>query len=98
MNHRKEENVSVWTRDKLITKEERYKPGQRNIKLSIAFHDKGNVVEFRVPLTPQSVEVLVSNGHNVYVQKGAGAEANYPDRDYAEAGAVICENATEIFQ
>ena len=98
MNHRKEENVSVWTKDKLIPKEELYKPGRRNIKLSIGFPDKGNVVEFRVPLTPQAVEVLVSNGHNVYVQKGAGAEANYSDRAYAEAGAVICENATEIFQ
>ncbi|MCL4481631.1 MAG: alanine dehydrogenase, partial [Bacteroidetes bacterium] len=43
-------------------------------------------------------EVLVSNGHNVFVQKGAGTEANYSDRAYAEAGAVICENATEIFQ
>jgi alanine dehydrogenase len=98
MNHRKEENTSVWTKEKFIPKEELYKPGRRNIKLSIGFPDKGNVIEFRVPLTPQSVEVLVSNGHNVFVQKGAGKEANYSDRAYAEAGAVICQDASEIFQ
>jgi len=98
MNHRKEENISVWTKEKLIPKEELYKPGKRNIKLSIGFPDKGNVVEYRVPLTPQSVEVLVSQGHNVFVQKGAGKEANYSDRAYAEAGAVICQDAAEIFQ
>lgn len=98
MNHRKEENISVWTKEQLIPKEELYKPGKRNIKLSIGFPDKGSVVEYRVPLTPQSVEVLVSNGHNVFVEKGAGKEANYSDRAYAEAGAVICQDAAEIFQ
>ena len=98
MNNRKEENVSVWTKEKLIPKEELYKPGKRNIKLSIGLPDKGNVVEYRVPLTPQSVEVLVSQGHNVYVQKGAGKEANYSDRAYAESGAVICQDAAEVFQ
>jgi alanine dehydrogenase len=97
MSQRKEENVSVWTKEKLIPKEELYKPGKRNIKLSIGFPNVGNVVEFRVPLTPQSVEVLVSQGHNVYVQQGAGKDANYSDRAFAEAGAVICQDSTEIF-
>ncbi|MCE1197344.1 MAG: alanine dehydrogenase [Marinilabiliales bacterium] len=98
MNQRKEEGVSVWTKEKLIPKEELYKPGKKNVKLSIGIPDVGSIVEFRVPLTPQSVEVLVANGHNVFVQKGAGREANYSDRAYAESGAVICENAAEIFQ
>jgi alanine dehydrogenase len=98
MNHHHEENASVWTKEKLIPKDELYKPGRRNIKLSIGFPGTGNLVEFRVPLTPQAVEVLVANGHNVFVQKGAGIEANYSDMAYAEAGAVICPNASEIFQ
>ena len=98
MNHQKEENISVWTKEQLIPKEELYKPFKRNIKLSIGFPGTGHVVEFRVPLTPQSVEVLVTSGHNVFVQKGAGKDANYSDRAYAEAGAVICPDAAEIFQ
>jgi alanine dehydrogenase len=98
MSQRKEENVSVWTKEKLIPKEELYKPGRRNTKLNIGFPDTGNVVEFRVPLTPQAVEVLVYNGHNVFVKKGAGKEANYTDRAYSDAGAVICPDAAEVFQ
>lgn len=98
MNHRKEENTTVWTKEKLIPKEELYIPGKRNVKLCIGIPDTGNMVEFRVPLTPQSVELLVNNGHNVFIQKGAGREANYSDRAYAEAGAVISQDAAEIFQ
>lgn len=98
MNHRKEENISVWTKEKLIPKEELYKPGRKNVKLSIGFPGTGNIVEFRVPLTPQAVEVLVSCGHNVFVQRGAGKDANYSDRAYSDAGAVICQDAAEVFQ
>ena len=98
MNQRNDENISVLTKEKLIPEEKLYMHGRRNTKFSIGFPDTGNVVEFRVPLTPQSVEVLVSNGHNVFVQKGAGKDANYSDRAYAEAGAVICDQAAEIFQ
>jgi len=98
MNHRKEENISVLTKEQLIPKEKLYMPGRRSIKLNIGFPHSGNVVEFRVPLTPQSVEVLVSNGHNVFVQKGAGKDANYSDMAYSDAGAVICGDAAEIFR
>ena len=98
MNQRKEENISVLTKEQLIPKEKLYIPGRRSIKLNIGFPNSGNVVEFRVPLTPQSVEVLVSNGHNVFVQKGAGKDANYSDMAYSDAGAVICEDAAEIFR
>lgn len=98
MNQRNEENISVWTKEKLIPKEELYKPGRKNVKLSIGFPATGNVVEFRVPLTPQSVEVLVDCGHNVFIQRGAGKDANYSDRAYSDAGAVICQSAAEVFQ
>lgn len=97
MNQRNEENISVWTKEKLIPKEELYKPGRKNVKLSIGFPATGNVVEFRVPLTPQSVEVLVDCGHNVFIQRGAGKDANYSDRAYSDAGAVICQSAAEVF-
>ena len=98
MNQRNEENISVWTKEKLIPKEELYKPGRKNVKLSIGFPATGNIVEFRVPLTPQSVEVLVDCGHNIFIQRGAGKEANYSDRAYSDAGAVICQSAAEVFQ
>ncbi len=53
--------------------------------------------EYRVGLTPSSVKSYLSRGHKVFVQKGAGLEAGYPDREYIEAGAVILDSAEEVF-
>ena len=43
--------------------------------------------ENRVALTPESVAVLVANGHEVFVQKGAGVASSFTDKAYADAGA-----------
>ena len=42
--------------------------------------------EYRVGLTPTAVREYVSHGHQVIVEKGAGAGAGYPDEAYAKAG------------
>ncbi|RMF87665.1 MAG: alanine dehydrogenase [Nitrospirae bacterium] len=49
--------------------------------------------EFRVGLTPAAVRELVSAGHEVGVQAGAGAGSGFPDAEYAEAGATILPDA-----
>jgi alanine dehydrogenase len=43
------------------------------------------------------VEVLVSNGHEVFIEKDAGADARFPDRAYSEAGAQIAYSRDEVF-
>lgn len=53
--------------------------------------------EYRVGLVPSSVKELVSHGHKVIVQKDCGAEINYTDEHYIEAGAEIRDTADEIF-
>ncbi len=53
--------------------------------------------EYRVGLTPSSVRELVSRGHQVLVQKNAGAEIGLCDDQYAAAGAGIVDTAKEIF-
>jgi len=45
--------------------------------------------EFRVALTPAGAEVLRSAGHHVWVQKGAGEHASFPDMAYRAAGASL---------
>ncbi len=54
--------------------------------------------ENRLCLTPESVGVLVANGHQVVIETGAGSAANYSDRDYSEKGARIVYSAKEAFQ
>lgn len=53
--------------------------------------------EFRVGLTPNAAREAVAHGHDVVVERGAGAGAGFPDADYDAAGAQIAETAAEIF-
>lgn len=82
----------------LLPLEELYKQHPRNVKLSIGIPDNSSSVEYCVPVTPQSVELFVSNGHDVFIQSGAGDNANYSDKAYSDAGGVICKSAGEVYQ
>ena len=53
--------------------------------------------EYRVGLTPESVRELVSHGHEVWVESGAGLGIGATDADYAAAGATIKGDAATIF-
>lgn len=54
--------------------------------------------EYRVALTPGGAELLVSAGHTVLVEAGAGVGSGYLDGDYEGVGAIIIPEATEIFR
>ncbi|HEU6439133.1 MAG TPA: NAD(P)(+) transhydrogenase (Re/Si-specific) subunit alpha, partial [Terriglobales bacterium] len=45
--------------------------------------------ERRVALVPESIEKLRAAGMSVFVERGAGVEAAFPDSAYVEAGARI---------
>lgn len=53
--------------------------------------------ENRVGMTPGSVHELVRFGHQVIVQKDAGLGINLTNEDYQRAGAIIIDEAAEIF-
>lgn len=54
--------------------------------------------EARVALTPESVSVLVNNGHEVVVEHGAGEGSFYFDVDYSNAGARIVYDKAEVYK
>lgn len=54
--------------------------------------------ETRVPLTPQAVELLVKNDHQVHLQSFAGEEATYTDIAYSEAGAIVEHDKRKVLQ
>ncbi len=56
------------------------------------------VHEYRVGLTPASVAELVSAGHEVFVQAGAGDGIDCPDSAYKKAGAQILPDAESVFK
>lgn len=53
--------------------------------------------EFRVGLVPSSVRELTAHGHQVMVQRGAGAGIGFDDKAFQQAGAKIVDTAAEIF-
>lgn len=53
--------------------------------------------EFRVGLTPSAVRELVTHGHKVLVETGAGAAIDLSDAMYKAAGAEIVPTAAELF-
>jgi NAD(P) transhydrogenase subunit alpha len=54
--------------------------------------------ERRVALVPSSLPVLAKKGLEVVVESGAGEEASYPDREYAEKGGAIVGSRQELFE
>ncbi len=54
--------------------------------------------ENRVAMTPAGVEQMVDRGHDVLVEKAAGAGSGFDDRAYTAAGAGIAGSAQDIYR
>jgi len=54
--------------------------------------------EYRVALLPSATYQLIKRGHEVIVERGAGAGAGYPDADYEQAGAALSSDHAAIFE
>ncbi|HYR28382.1 MAG TPA: alanine dehydrogenase [Thermoanaerobaculia bacterium] len=53
--------------------------------------------EYRVGMTPSGAQDLVSHGHDVLIQKGAGDGSGFADEEYLAAGAKILPDADAVF-
>jgi alanine dehydrogenase len=53
--------------------------------------------EARVGLTPEGAHALVTGGHQVLVEAGAGAGSGFTDAAYAASGAVVVASAEEVW-
>ena len=53
--------------------------------------------EYRVAVLPSVVYLLTKLGHQLYVERNAGAGAGYPDTEYEQAGAIMSADHAEIF-
>jgi alanine dehydrogenase len=80
-----------------MEKEEQLETAVRHKKISIGIPSDKKNDEKRVALTPEAVNLLVENENEVILQKGAGAGANYSDKDYAENGAIITDSPARVF-
>ena len=53
--------------------------------------------EYRVGMTPSGVGDLTADGHQLFVQRGAGAGSGFTDDEYTAAGATILADADAVY-
>jgi alanine dehydrogenase len=69
-----------------------------NQALYIGIPKETTLQEHRISLTPSSVQLLVDNGNEVWIETNAGKQANFLDKEYSEAGAKICYDVNEVYK
>lgn len=82
----------------MLPQEEMLEVRRKSKKVRIGIPCDKEKVEFRVPLTPQAVELLVSYGHEILIEKEAGKAASYSDEEYTNAGALVMQDRKEIYE
>ena len=81
----------------LLPKEEMLEIARKKGSLFIGIPKETSFQERRVAIVPETVSVLVANGHRVKIETKSGEGSNFLDTDYSEAGAEICYDRKEIF-
>ena len=82
----------------LLPKEEMLEVKPDFKKLEIGIPKEISFQENRVSLTPDSVALLIKNGHRVIIEKGAGNASNFSDKEYSDKGAKISLSKEEVFK
>lgn len=89
---------SLMREGSILPQEEMLEVQKKKGKMQIGIPKEVTFQENRVALTPEAVNLLTSNGHEVMVESDAGVRANFTDNDYSEAGAQICYDRKAVFQ
>ncbi len=84
--------TSLYTQEKLAA----VKRGNKSFLIGLP--NEISMQEKRITLNPDSVELLVNNGHEVWVETNAGEGSKFRDKQYADAGAKIIYSADEVYK
>ncbi|UII27247.1 alanine dehydrogenase [Fulvivirga maritima] len=82
-----------------LSPEEKLMPVKKNMhSFFLGLPNEISLQERRITLTPDSVALLVNNGHEVWVETKAGLGSKFSDKDYSDAGAKIVYSAEEVYK
>ncbi len=87
---------SPFTKAQLLPQEETLEITHDKKDLVIGVPKEAHFQEQRICLTPDAVAALVANGHQVLIERGAGLEAGYEDKQYSEAGGQLSEDTKKV--
>lgn len=86
------EQIGIKTLEKSLLKTK----SARSLKIGLP--KETSFDERRLSLTPGGVSILTANGHEVFIEKNAGADAHFSNQDYTDAGAEISYSAEDLFK
>lgn len=88
---------SPFSKEDLMPQPEMLEIKKQKGELFIGLPKETHLEEKRISLTPDAVSALVSHGHRIVIETGAGDGSNYSDNEFSEAGAKISYDVKEAF-
>ena len=82
----------------LMPKEEKLEIIKKGKQYSIGVPKETCLNERRTCITPDAVQVLIANGHQITIEAGAGEGSFYTDLQYSESGAKITTDIREVYE
>ncbi len=89
--------ITPFSKQQLLPQEEKLEIARHKSELFIGIPKETSYQERRICLTPDAVNSLVSHGHRVLIESGAGESASYTDKEYSDAGAEITQDPKKVF-
>ncbi len=86
-----ERERGLMTMEKPLKKEDEHQSLRIGVPREVANEER------RVALAPSGASALVANGHEVYVEQGAGRQAHFQDEEYTESGAELIKSPDDLY-
>ena len=89
--------LTPFSKSQLLPQEEKLEISKQRSDLFIGIPKESSYQERRICLTPDAVNSLVSDGHRVMIESGAGLSASYSDQEFSDTGAEITADTKKVF-
>ena len=89
--------LTPFTKQQLLPQEEKLEIARHKSELFIGIPKETSFQERRICLTPDAVNSLISHGHRILLESGAGLSSSYSDKEYSDAGAEITNDTKKVF-
>ena len=94
----KEQFLSFSASGFTLPQEEIVELKKSNQSLTIGIPKEILLEEKRIGLSPDAASLLINNGHNIIMERGAGVSCNFSNQEYSEAGVKIVDKTEEVFK
>lgn len=98
MTEKKKTGFEALAKASMAPQEQMLAVKKRKNSFFIGLPKEISLQENRITLTPDAVELLVNNGHEIWIETKAGVGSKFSDQQYSEAGAKIVYSPLEVYK